>query len=82
MITQPYLLYIERRDATRNMARFYSLEIGSNLFGEICLTRRWGRIGALGQTAAHGFSREDEAIRLFLCSYAESLGAGIAHGRW
>lgn len=76
MITQPYRLYIERRDATRNMARFYSLEIGSNLFGEICLTRRWGRIGALGQTAAHGFSREDEAIRLFLALARRKLRRG------
>lgn len=66
MITQPYRLYIERKDATRNMARFYSLEIDSNLFGEICLTRRWGRIGARGQSSAHQFSREDDAIRLFL----------------
>ncbi len=66
MITQPYRLYIERRDATCNMARFYSIEIDSNLFGEICLIRRWGRIGARGQSAAHQFSREDDAIRLFL----------------
>lgn len=66
MVTQPYRLYIERKDAPRNMARFYSLEIGSNLFGEICLTRRWGRIGALGQSAAHPFQREEEAIHLFL----------------
>ncbi|KSV84371.1 WGR domain-containing protein [Sinorhizobium sp. GL28] len=66
MIKQPYRLYIERKDATLNIARFYSLEIGSNLFGEICLTRRWGRIGALGQTTAHQFSQEEEAIRFFL----------------
>lgn len=66
MITQPYRLYIERKDAARDMARFYSLEIGSNLFGEICLTRRWGRIGALGQTATHPFQREEDAIPLFL----------------
>ncbi|WP_234823081.1 WGR domain-containing protein [Ensifer adhaerens] len=66
MITQPYRLYIERKDATKNMARFYSLEIGSNLFGEVYLTRRWGRIGARGQTAAHQFSREEDAVGLFL----------------
>ncbi|WP_246807168.1 WGR domain-containing protein [Ensifer sp. ENS05] len=62
MITQPYRLYVERRDATRNMARFYSLEIERSLFGEICLTRRWGRIGARGQSAAHQFSQEADAI--------------------
>ncbi|MFK0278756.1 WGR domain-containing protein [Ensifer sp. NPDC090286] len=66
MITQPYRLYIERRDASRNMARFYSIEIESTLFGGVCLTRRWGRIGARGRSAAHQFSKEEEAIRLFL----------------
>lgn len=79
MITQPYRLYVERKDATKNMARFYSLEIGSNLYGEICLTRRWGRIGARGQTAAHQFSREEDAVGLFLD--LASCGAHIARGR-
>ncbi|UTV41815.1 WGR domain-containing protein (plasmid) [Ensifer adhaerens] len=39
------------------MAQFYSLEIGSNLFGEICLNRRWERIGARGPSAGHLFAR-------------------------
>lgn len=76
MITQPYRLYIERSDATRNMARFYSLEIGSNLFGEICLTRRWGRIGSRGQSAAHRFSREEDAIHVFLDLVRRKLRRG------
>jgi len=45
MIMQPYTLYIERIDAARNMARFYAVSIDPTLFGEVCLTRRWGRIG-------------------------------------
>jgi predicted DNA-binding WGR domain protein len=45
MIAQPYELYIERRDPTRNMARYYVLSIRPNLFGDVQLTRRWGRIG-------------------------------------
>lgn len=66
MITQPYQLYIERTDRTRNMARFYAMSIDTNLFGETCLTRRWGRIGTWGQTRIHQFKREEEAVRLFL----------------
>uniref|UniRef100_A0A939MNN7 WGR domain-containing protein n=3 Tax=Bradyrhizobium TaxID=374 RepID=A0A939MNN7_9BRAD len=66
MIAQPYQLYIERTDASKNMARFYAMAIEPTLFGDICLTRRWGRIGARGQMMKHSFAREDEAVRLFL----------------
>ncbi len=44
------LFYAERRDPVRNMARFYALEVTEDLFGQIWLERRWGRIGARGQT--------------------------------
>ena len=40
MIAQHYHLYIERRDAGRNMARFYALSIEETLFGQPCLVRR------------------------------------------
>ena len=66
MITQPYQLYVERKDRAKNMARFYSMSIEHNLFGELCLTRRWGRIGAKGQTLIHHFEREQDAVALFL----------------
>ncbi|TCK19618.1 putative DNA-binding WGR domain protein [Ancylobacter aquaticus] len=66
MIAQPYQLYVERRDTVRNMARFYALSIEPTLFGEVCLTRRWGRIGARGQAKCHTFEREEEAVQLFL----------------
>ncbi|WP_029006381.1 WGR domain-containing protein [Azorhizobium doebereinerae] len=66
MLAQPYHLYIERRDAPRNMARFYAMSIERTLFGQACLIRRWGRIGAHGQMMQHSFDREDEAVQLFL----------------
>jgi hypothetical protein len=37
MIAQPYQLYVERTDRTRNMSRFYAMSIEPNLFGEACL---------------------------------------------
>lgn len=66
MITQPYQLYVERRDPTRNMARYYELSIETTLFGDIMLTRRWGRIGTRGQRRSLMFEREEEAVGLFL----------------
>jgi len=46
MITQPYEIYLERMDTSKNMARYYAMDISATLFGQACLTRRWGRIGA------------------------------------
>lgn len=66
MLIQPYQLYVERTDEARNMARFYAMAIEANLFGEVCLTRRWGRIGAQGQMKAQHFSRERDAVAAFL----------------
>ena len=66
MIAQPYELRIERRDPARNMARYYIPAIQPTLFGEVQLTRRWGRIGARGQSLNHVFNREEDAVRMFL----------------
>lgn len=66
MIAQPYQLYVERTDRAKNMSRFYAMAIEPNLFGEACLTRRWGRIGAKGQTMVQHFEREQDAVMLFL----------------
>jgi predicted DNA-binding WGR domain protein len=43
------VLVLERRDATRNMARFYVLSIEPSLFGDTALVREWGRMGARGR---------------------------------
>ncbi|WP_077965723.1 WGR domain-containing protein [Ensifer adhaerens] len=66
MLNHPYHLYVERTDASANMARFYAMSIEQTLFGTACLTRRWGRIGTSGQSMAHHFDDEMEAVTLFL----------------
>jgi len=48
------------------MARFYALSISPTLLGEVQLIRRWGRIGARGQTMCHSFEHENDAVRMFL----------------
>lgn len=65
MIAQHYRLYIERKEADQNMARFFVLSIEETLFGQIPLVRSWGRIGTRGKTVQHSFS-EDDAVILFL----------------
>ncbi|WP_085033728.1 WGR domain-containing protein [Ensifer aridi] len=66
MISQPYHLYVERWDASKNTLHYYALSIEANLFGDVCLLRRWGRIGRKGQMMAHHFRHEEEAVKLFL----------------
>ena len=43
------MLVLERRDPSRNMARFYVLAIEPTLFGDMALVREWGRVGSLGR---------------------------------
>lgn len=43
-------IHLERCDPSRNMARFYRLELCQTLFGEVVLVRRWGRIGTIGRS--------------------------------
>jgi predicted DNA-binding WGR domain protein len=76
MIAQPYQLYVESTDPTKKMARFYAMAIEPTLFGDVCLTRRWGRIGAEGQSMMHSFAREDEAVGLVLDLPRRKRGRG------
>ncbi|NKK75763.1 WGR domain-containing protein [Rhizobium leguminosarum bv. viciae] len=66
MTVQPYRLYIERIDPSKNMARFYALSIEPNLFGGTSLVRNWGRIGSRGQQKIHVFDSEAKAVDLLL----------------
>lgn len=43
---------LHRVDPDLNMARFYRVEVLPDLFGEIIVERRWGRIGDRGQCRA------------------------------
>lgn len=63
---QPYQLHIQRIDPSRNMARYYMLAIEPTLFGEISLTRAWGRIGTLGRQKIDVFQTERDAVAAFL----------------
>lgn len=47
------LLY--RIDPDLNMARFYRVEVLPDLFGDIIVERRWGRIGGRGQFRAASY---------------------------
>ena len=52
---------LHRRDAARNMARFYALEIEHSLFGDFLLVRVWGRIGTSGRARSDWFASAEAA---------------------
>ena len=43
-------LILYRVDLSRNMRRYYRLDVQPDLFGQQCFIREWGRIGRAGQT--------------------------------
>ena len=59
---------LHRRDAGRNLARFYALSVERSLFGDYLLIRVWGRIGTRGQCRSDWFvsaaAATDAAARL------------------
>ncbi|SCB49933.1 WGR domain-containing protein [Rhizobium multihospitium] len=66
MALYPYRLYCQRIDTTKNMARYYLLSIQPMLFGEVAVTRAWGRIGKRGGEKTEMFATEREAATHFL----------------
>ncbi len=53
---------MQRLDPSKNMARFYSLEVERDLFGHVVLVRRWGRLGTAGKTRLDEHRGEGEAL--------------------
>lgn len=62
--------HFERRDAARNMQRFYRLTVTRDLFGTVLLVREWGRIGVYAR--ARGEVMESLAAA---CREADRLAA-------
>ena len=42
-------VHLVRIDPSRNMRRFYSLDVQPDLFGGFAVVKEWGRIGARGR---------------------------------
>ena len=55
---------LRRIDQARNMARFYELDVQPGLFGDVSVTRHWGRIGSNGQSKQHWFLSDAAASEL------------------
>ena len=52
---------LTRVDPSKNMARWYEIDVQPTLFGEYTVQRHWGRIGAAGQSKTFWFADEPTA---------------------
>ena len=52
---------LTRSDPSRNIDRFYIVDITPTLFGEWAVLREWGRRGSLGTIRLDSYQRRDEA---------------------
>lgn len=53
---------LQRLDEKRNMARFYTIWLQSDLFGRTSLMCAWGRIGSTGQVRSISFPERQPAL--------------------
>jgi predicted DNA-binding WGR domain protein len=51
-------VHLRRLDLTRNMRRFYRLDLQPDLFGGVLLMKAWGRIGARGRIVVEPYETE------------------------
>jgi predicted DNA-binding WGR domain protein len=54
--------YLEKRQPTNNVARFYRMSVKPNFFAEWTLLREWGRIGQRGHVRMDWFPDEGQAV--------------------
>ena len=51
-------VFLRRIDYTRNMQRFYRLDVQPDLFGGVLLVKQWGRIGTRGRIVDESYQSE------------------------
>lgn len=62
----PLSLRLARIDPSRNMSRFYNLQLQPNLFGGCTLIKEWGRVGCGGHVRHEAFEHEAQAMDALL----------------
>jgi predicted DNA-binding WGR domain protein len=55
------VIKLTRSDPSKNMHRFYALQLAPTLFGEWVLVAEWGRIGSSGAVQQKSFQSIDSA---------------------
>jgi predicted DNA-binding WGR domain protein len=56
-------VFLRRINPASGAARFYSLVVERDLFGQVVLVRNWGRIGTRGRDMSEEHATEDDAVK-------------------
>ncbi len=67
---------LHRIDVSKNMARFYAMQLTPTLFGETAVVRNWGRIGTQGQMRLDTFRSDAEAHAAIVRLHAKKSRRG------
>ena len=55
------MTFLTRTDSTRNIDRFYVVDVTPTLFGEWAVLREWGRRGSPGTMRLSSYQRRNDA---------------------
>lgn len=72
------VIYLERIDRSRRMARYYRLSISETLFGDLAVVREWGRIGRSGQSREEWCTSMPDAVALLEAHRRHRLKRGYS----
>ena len=77
------VLHLPRTDLTKNMARYYRLDVQPDLFGGWSLWREWGRMGHSGTVRLDPYPDQTaaEAARTRLAEAKARRGYAVAAKR-
>jgi predicted DNA-binding WGR domain protein len=64
MTGELFHIELQARDPSRNCWRFYRIEAGRDLFGDLVVRFHYGRIGGKGQTRTHTAPDAEAAAQL------------------
>ncbi len=67
---------LRRIDPSKNMARFYTIDIQPTLFGDWAVVRSWGRIGGKGRSNETWFPAAPPALGCLEKQAAAKRGRG------
>ena len=70
------MIRLTRSDPSRNMHRFYAMQLSPTLFGEWALVAEWGRIGSPGKVRRRGFQTEQLAQTALIKSIRAKIRPG------
>ena len=57
-----HTIVLRRVDPDSNVARFYLLTLERDLFGNVVVTRQWGRVGTAGRQITEPYPTEEAAV--------------------